>query len=133
MKNHIAVIILAAAGFVATSAFGEGNCATEQCSNAYKITGLPEDVLSFVDNRDGCDHFRGEPTDFDEAYIKQDVIRGRQEQKERADFVNQNIAELCKGTDARLRSLKTRYAANPSVLKLLHTYQQKIERSKNRK
>ena len=133
MKNHIAVIILSVLSFIATSAFAEDNCATEQCSNAYKISGLPEDVLSFVENRDGCDHFRGEPTDFDEAYIKQDVIKGRQEQKERADFVNQNITELCTGTDAQLRALKARYAANPSLLKLLNSYEPKIERTKIRK
>jgi len=128
MIKHIAVITLIVASFITGSAVGEGVCATEQCSNASKIPGLPLDVLSFVNRRDGCDHFRGEPTDFDEAYLNQAGEDGLREQRERAEFINQNIAELCTGTDAQLRALKVRYdAADSSIIKLLNTYEPTIE------
>ena len=106
---------------------GEAICASELCADAHKLSELPSDVLSFVKRRDACDHFRGEPTDFDEAYLKQAGEEGLREQKERAEFVNQNIAKHCKGTDAQLRRLKTRYAADSSALKVLNTYEQAIE------
>lgn len=127
MKGHIAVVVLVVINFPSANALAEVICATKQCANAHKVSNLPSDVLSFVNRRDGCDHFRGEPTDFNEAYLKQTGEAGLREQRERAEFVNQRIAELCIGTDAQLFALKARYAANPAVLTVLNTYEQKIE------
>ena len=127
MKKYLAVLTLVAAGFIIGNALGDGICATEQCANAHKISGLSSDVLSFVNRRDGCDHFRGEPTDFDEAYLKRAGKEGLREQKERAEFVNNNIARLCAGTDAQLFALKARYSADSSVLDVLNTYDENIE------
>ena len=53
--------VLIFSSFLTDSVVAEGVCATGQCEKAQKIPGLPSDVKSFVDQRDGCDHFRGEP------------------------------------------------------------------------
>jgi hypothetical protein len=119
--------VLACFSLFAGSVVGEGTCATDQCENARKILDLPADVQSFVSRRDGCDHFRGEPTEFDQAYLERTGEQGLREQQERADFVNQNVARLCSGTDAQLRALKARYAANPTIIKLLNSYESQIE------
>lgn len=128
MKGYsAAVIVLVVANLLSASALAEVTCATKQCADANKVSSLPSDVLSFVKRRDGCDHFRGEPTDFDEAYLKQAGEEGLREQRERAEFINQNIAKLCMGTDAQLLALKARYAANPAVLNVLNAYELKVE------
>ena len=53
--------VLIFSGFLAGNVVAEGTCATAECDTARKIPNLPSDVKSFVDQRDGCDHFRGEP------------------------------------------------------------------------
>ena len=61
--------------------------------------------------RDGCDHFRSE-----EPY-----------DAERRAFIQENIVELCHGTDARLAMLRRRYADDPSVMAALKSYDDRIE------
>ncbi len=75
---------------------------------------LPSDIAAFVEERDLCDHFRGE-----EPY-----------DEERRQFLEKNIVELCTGTDARLSSLKKKYHGNQSVLTLLAEYEVDIEPSR---
>lgn len=72
---------------------------------------FPREVTEFMVSRDGCDHFRGEePTD-----------------AERRAYIDENVAELCKGTDARLAMLRRRYAGDPSVIAALKSYDERIE------
>ena len=72
---------------------------------------FPREVTEFMVSRDGCDHFRGEdPYD-----------------AERRAFIQENIDELCRGTDARLAMLRRRYAGDPSVIAALKGYDDRIE------
>ncbi|WP_454888222.1 hypothetical protein [Sphingobium herbicidovorans] len=72
---------------------------------------FPQEVTSFMVDRDGCDHFRGE-----EPY-----------DSERRVFLIENIAELCTGTDAKLAMLRRRYAGDAAVIAALHGYEDHIE------
>lgn len=72
---------------------------------------FPREVTAFMVDRDGCDHFRGE-----EPY-----------DAERRAYIAENIAELCQGTDARLATLRRRYAGDRSVTAALKGYDQHIE------
>lgn len=72
---------------------------------------FPQEVTTFMVDRDGCDHFRGE-----EAY-----------DAERRAYIVENIAELCRGTDARLAMLRRRYAGDASVTAALRGYDAHIE------
>lgn len=72
---------------------------------------FPEEVTRYMVDRDGCDHFRGE-----EAY-----------DMERRAFLQENISELCTGTDARLARLRERYARDPAVMAALSNYDDRIE------
>ena len=67
----------------------------------------PKDVSAFIEERDLCDHFRGEPR-YD---------------KERTEFLLKNINKLCTGTDAKLLKLKTKYKNNKSVINALASYE----------
>ncbi|EZP69918.1 hypothetical protein BV96_03778 [Sphingomonas paucimobilis] len=79
--------------------------------DAAQLTAFPDEVTSFMVDRDSCDHFRGE-----EPY-----------DGERRVFLAESIAELCTGTDARLAMLRRRYANDPSVIAALRGYQDRIE------
>jgi len=72
---------------------------------------FPQEVTSFMVDRDGCDHFRGE-----EPY-----------DAERRAYIAENIAELCSGTDAKLATLRRRYAGDRSVTAALRGYEDRIE------
>ncbi|MGV3769389.1 MAG: hypothetical protein ACO1NM_05120 [Sphingobium phenoxybenzoativorans] len=72
---------------------------------------FPPAVTAFMIDRDGCDHFRGE-----EAY-----------DADRAAFLEENLRQLCTGTDARLAALRGRYAGNPDVIAALAHYEDRIE------
>lgn len=72
---------------------------------------FPQEVTSFMVDRDSCDHFRGE-----EPY-----------DAERRVFLMESIAELCTGTDAKLAMLRRRYAGDPAVIAALHGYDDHIE------
>jgi len=74
---------------------------------------LPADVAKFVDQREGCDHFRGEMPDPSE----------RQRMKE----VERELRKLCTGTDKKLADLKRKYARNRTVLDRLNEFEERIE------
>lgn len=112
MKNLI-VIILVLSSLLSGSVTAGEDCATEQCKEARKIPALPADVALFVDLRDGCDHFRGEPWDSGE----EPAI------KERREFIFQNIKELCTRTDKQLEELRNKYRNNPMIFDLLGKYE----------
>jgi hypothetical protein len=79
--------------------------------------GYPADVRGFIDMRDGCDHWRGEPWP-DHADDPQEV---------RKKQILEAIKESCTGTDKRLAALKTAYANDPKILPLLDEYEIDIE------
>lgn len=86
-------------------------------STASIANDLPADVQSFIDERDGCDHFRGEPWGAgDDPAVK-----------ERREFVFENIKKLCTGTDKRLAELRKKYRNDPIVIKRLRAYEDNIE------
>jgi hypothetical protein len=74
---------------------------------------FPRAVTQFMVERDGCDHFRGE-----DAY-----------DADRLAFLEENMRQLCTGTDARLAALRARYARNPDVTAALGQYEDRIETS----
>jgi hypothetical protein len=74
---------------------------------------LPGEVQRYVDNREGCDHMRGEIPDPSD--------------KQRMREVNREIQKLCKGTDKELARLKRKYARNPSVMRRLGEFESGIE------
>ncbi|MFZ2998118.1 hypothetical protein [Sphingobium sp.] len=72
---------------------------------------FPREVTQFMVSRDGCDHFRGE-----EAY-----------DAERRAYIDESVAELCQGSDAKLAMLRRRYSGDPSVIAALRGYEDRIE------
>lgn len=72
---------------------------------------FPAEVTTFMVDRDGCDHFRGE-----EPY-----------DAERAAYLEQSIRDLCTGSDAKLAKLRRRYAEEPDVIAALGNYENRIE------
>ncbi len=78
---------------------------------------LPADVQSFIDARDGCDHFRGEPWGAGDD----------PEVKERREFIFENIKKLCTGTDKRLAELRIKYRNDPVMVERLRVYEDSIE------
>ncbi|NMM28710.1 MAG: hypothetical protein HHJ12_15820 [Glaciimonas sp.] len=84
---------------------------------------LPSDVKSFIDDREGCDHFRGEPWD---SGSDPDI-------KERREFIFENIKQLCTGTDKRLATLRRKHRSNLNVIERLSDYEDTIELKKGRR
>lgn len=88
-----------------------------RASNRPGYCSYPADVRAFVDDRDACDHWRGEPVpeheDDPEEVRKKQIIEA--------------INESCTGTDKRLSALKTAYADDPKMLRLLDEYETDIE------
>ncbi len=72
---------------------------------------FPDEVTDFMVTRDGCDHFRGE-----EPY-----------DAERRAYIEDNVRQLCSGTDARLADLRRRYRSDAEVIAALRSYEDQIE------
>ncbi len=72
---------------------------------------FPQDVASYIERRNLCDHFRGEDP-YDE---------------ERRAFLEKNILELCTGTDRQLAALKQKYSSNCAIMAKLEQYEPEIE------
>ena len=79
--------------------------------------GFPADFRAFVDDRDLCDHFRGEP--WPEGDTAEDRAR-RQE-------IVEGVRTACAGTDRRLDALKRRYRDDPAIMRALSGYETGIE------
>ena len=95
----------------------DNKCATPQCEKAEKINELPADVTAFVQKRDGCDYFRGEPwPEGDDKYST-----GRRQ------FIQQKLNETCSGTDIQLKELHEKYQNKQIIKELLTGYENKIE------
>jgi hypothetical protein len=74
---------------------------------------IPNDIHAFVDRRDGCDHFRGEPWDLGDDPVV----------KERREFIFRQINTLCRGTDKQLTGLRKKYAKNNDAVQKLVEYE----------
>ena len=74
---------------------------------------LPADVASYIEQREGCDHFRGEIPDPPD--------------EQRMTEIEREIRKLCTGTDKKLATLKRKYAKNQTVLKRLNEFEEDIE------
>lgn len=72
---------------------------------------IPSDISKFVEQRDLCDHLRGEIPDPGD------------EQAQVIDDINQQ----CRGTDAELQRLKLKYAGSTTFEHLLNQYEPGIE------
>ena len=82
---------------------------------AAHATALPQEVSRYVEERDKCDHFRGEePYDSD-----------------RKAFLETQMCKYCSGTDVRLDRLKKKYAKRSDVLESLGRYEPHIELQRN--
>lgn len=69
---------------------------------------LPGDVVQYVNRRNLCDHFRGEPTPASDA--------------SRAEQVQQAVEKYCARADMQLAALKAKYSNNKTVLHALSGY-----------
>ena len=116
--NKLIIGIIVLSSLVVGTVVADGSCATEQCEEAQKIPNLPTDVKSFVEQRDGCDYFRGEP--WPEGNDPGD--------KERRDFISKNLNNLCTGSDRSLKELRNKYRDNRAIAELLRKYEDRIER-----
>lgn len=81
-------------------------------------TTLPPDVAAFVQQREACDHFRGEPVEGEGP-----------EALARLEFVQRKIVEHCSGSDAVLLELRQRHAARPEAIAALDAFEYPIEDS----
>lgn len=69
--------------------------------------GPPADVQAFVERREGCEHWAGEP-DYDAERRKQ---------------IAEAVDELCPGIDKQLAALRKRYASDPKVIAALAEFE----------
>lgn len=72
---------------------------------------LPNEVSTFLQKRESCDHWRGE-----EGY-----------DKERRAEINWSICQSCAGTDSELAQLKKKYGADKASIDKLGELEPKIE------
>jgi|SRR5471032_3170745 len=72
---------------------------------------LPKDVTSFLEERESCDHWRGE-----EGY-----------DNERRAEIDWSICQSCPGTDLKLASLKKKYRADKATMDKLAELETQIE------
>ena len=77
---------------------------------------LPPEVAAFIQDRDACDHFRGEPHEGSSPG-----------QIERRELIFGSLEIYCPGTDRRLAALKKRYQHDAEVMRRLNSYEEKIE------
>lgn len=69
---------------------------------------LPCDVLKFTEERDICDHLRGEIP-------------------ENPEISTAEVDKYCKGTDKKLAELLTKYPNRPDIQETLSSYEPRIE------
>lgn len=115
----LAVALLLAGGgarAVDSSATPASECVPQEGERP-GICGFPADVRDFVDMRDACDHWRGEPVPEHED----------DPQEDRKKQILEAIKESCTGTDKRLAGLKAAYVGDPKILQLLDEYEPDIE------
>jgi hypothetical protein len=88
-------------------------CALILPLHAFAAEALPSEVQKFIDQREGCDHMRGEEPETGD--------------KQRARELKREMAKLCKGTDRKLAQLKKKYATSGMVMNRLNEFEPQIE------
>jgi len=83
---------------------------------------LPSDVTKFIEDRQSCDHFRGEPRNFDESYKRKFGRKAEIEEAERAAFLEKATEETCHQLNERLWSLNRKYSSNKPIANRLAEY-----------
>lgn len=76
-------------------------------------TAIPAEVTVFIENRDTCDHLRGEIPDRDQTSRAREVADG--------------LRKYCTGTDRELSRLRTKYASDRDIVSMLAGYESHIE------
>ncbi len=77
----------------------------------------PHEIRAFIDQRDSCDHFRGEPRpEGDSTY-----------HLERRRELAAVMKTACTGTDAQLRALRAKYRNDAVVAAALSAFEDGIE------
>ncbi|GAB2514441.1 hypothetical protein [Lysobacter humi (ex Lee et al. 2017)] len=95
-----------------------GSCVPPRLSTAgADLCAYPADVRAFVEDRDACDHFRGEP--WPETDSDADRARRR--------ALVEGVRTACAGTDRRLADLRARYRDDARVIALLAPFEERIE------
>ncbi|MDH4556947.1 hypothetical protein E8F11_17545 [Pseudomonas sp. BN417] len=79
--------------------------------------GYPSDVAQYIERRELCEHFRGEP--WPEG--------GSVEEKERRAFITSQFERYCKDSDQAIEKLKKKYTNNQAVMNRLEKYEKNIE------
>lgn len=112
---------LAATTGLASLLLGGALCAsaagTEPANGGGAAKPLPPEVRDFIERREGCDHFRGEP-----------VPEPANDPKgERRSQIETALETLCTGTDAELARLRVRYRNDAAVTAALADFEDEIE------
>lgn len=81
------------------------------CDAASAGNALPKDVMLFVEQREACDHWRGE-YGYDE---------------DRQADIDQAVCQSCVGTDDKLAKLKRKYQGRKEILNKLDAFEADIE------
>lgn len=97
-------VMLKAAGLMLGTIFGLANASEGK---------LPADVTKYVEQRRGCDHFRGEVPDPPDAQRMREIER--------------EISKLCTGADKKLSKLKRKYAKDQAIMTRLNEFEENIE------
>jgi hypothetical protein len=84
---------------------------------------FPPDVQEFISDRVSCDHFRGEPRDFDESYKRKGGKQAEIEEADRAAFLEKMTEKTCFQMDKRLMTLVKKYRADKIVSDMLDQYE----------
>jgi hypothetical protein len=84
---------------------------------------FPTDVKKFISDREACDHFRGEPRDFDVSYKEKVGKKAEIEEAERAAFLEEMAEKTCYQMNKRLTSLNRKYRTNKIVIDKLAQYE----------
>lgn len=78
---------------------------------------LPQEVERFVERREVCEHFPGEP--WPEGHTREDA--------ERRSFLARELDRHCSGSDAQLGSLRRNYRDDKTILRTLERYEDTIQ------
>ena len=97
---------------------GTASCASAAgAQDAGNAKPLPREVRVFIERREGCDHFRGEP-------VPEPADDPKGERRKRIEAA---LRTLCTGTDAELARLRARYRNDAAVAAALADFEDDIE------
>ncbi len=77
----------------------------------------PHEIRAFIDRRDGCDHFRGEPWPEGDSPAE----------RERRQELKAAMKAACSGTDVELARLRGKYRDDADVAAALMAFEDDIE------